>query len=597
MNYIGLKEYSEEEIFKIEFQSFVNGKTTIEKFVEIFKKCKKLPNDVDSLDSDFYDLYKNTKFLISNDGEVCIPSEIYLTQNYGLQIKNIELYFSSLQNCSLKQLSDTYVSLLSDDELLYFVKFLTYFGCKNSVEISQIRCSQNRHWDIIWKNSPGYGAGRSEPTSIDFNVEGLNKFLSKITFQKFEFVWSFLQHTSISQKTNWHCERDASYCYYRTAQKYKLEQYPSELRNILVETKWVAQEENGSTKFVTPVKAYISKLPEYYKNQLKNELDCNLSNWFNRLDFGKEEKESEATYQRQLEEKRKQQEELNKLSQIVDVSLETLSEITQAKKEGLLTDDDIKNLISGKRKAKQNREEFENNNSREINEERIAEKAKERFDNADDISSEKRERTVRTTNTGIKDTAKAKLRNRYTSTLNGSLLCQICQNQMPFKDKSDNDYFVTRQLFSSKIFEKESDENYVALCPVCDAKYKVYMAQDDEKQQELRQSIIDSNAEQTNFDISLDYDYQLHFNKQHIISLYSCLAGVDIQSPKKVVIAVHKKVEQNPLKESNKPITFCVHYNSKNEDIFFDCPYCHKKIQKIHRKNHMEKCRRKNKTL
>lgn len=564
----------------------------------------------------------HTNFLISNDGDVCTPCEIYLTQDYGSQIKNIELYFSSLQNCSLKQLSDTYISLLSDDELLYFVKFLTYFGCKNSVEISQIRCSKNRHWDIIWRNSPGYGAGRSEPTSIDFNVEGLDKFLSKINFDKFEFVWSFLQHTSISQKANWYYERDASFCYYKTAQKYKLKQYSSELRNILVETKWVAQEENGSLKFVTPSKAYISKLPEYYKNQFANKLSYNLSNWFDRLYFGKEEKENEAAYQRQLEEERKQQEELNKLSQSVGVSLDTLSELTQAQKEGLLTDEDIKNLISSKRRAKQDREEFDNNSSREIDEERVAEKARENFDDADDISSEKRERTVRTTNAGIKDSAKAKLRNRYTSPLNGNLLCQ---NPMPFKDKSDNDYFVTRQLFSSKIFEKELDENYVALCPVCDAKYKVYMSQDDEKQQDLKQAIVDSNAEKTDFDITLDYDYQLHFDKQHIISLYSCLSGVEpeVEVPKKVTIVVHKKTDWDPLQENDKSTAFCVHCNSKfefvkkhpviscpncktiyknlngtiqlmssftNGDIFLECPYCH---QKIHRENHIEKCRKK----
>lgn len=613
---IGLEEYSETEIFKNDFSNYINGKITIENFISVFRKCKNLPGGTDSLPPDFYNTYKEKRFLFSDNEKLYSPEEIYLTENYGCQIKNIGLYFASLKNCSMYPISEKYLELLKDNELVDFVKFIINFGCKNNVPIIQTKCSQNRYWHDIWMNSPGYGNGNSQPTSLDFNVEGLNSLLTKPSFEKFEFVWSFLQHTTITRKVNWYYgEKDISHCYYCTAQKYSLKQFSSELRNILVESKWVAQEDNGKIKFVTPAEAYNDKLPESYRNRTS----YNLSNWFERLEFGKEEKENEAEYQRKLEEERKQQEELSKLSESVGVSLDTLSELAQAQKEGLLTGDDILGLINSKRRAKQNKDEFDFNNSQDLDEDRVSEKAKDNYDDADDIETEKRERSVRTSNSGIKDSAKSKLRNRYTNTLNGNMICQICQNPMPFKDKADNDYFVARQLFSSKIFEKEMDENYIALCPTCDAKYKVYMAQDDEKQNELKQDVIESKAEQTEFDIELDDDYKIYFNKQHIISLYSCLSGEKLETPKKAVIIIHKKSENNNSKAfcvkcnttfdfiKTKPVVSCpncktVYKNSNGtlqlmntthkEDLFFECPYCKRKIQKIHKEKHIEKCKK-----
>lgn len=620
---IELKEYSEVEIFKNDFESFINGKVSIESFVEIFKKYRSLPKGIDSLTAEFFNSYKDAKFILSDDDKLYSPEEIYLTEKYGCSFKNIDLYFESLKNCKLHKISDKYTSLLTEDELLYFIKLLIYFGCRNSVGIKQTNCYDNRYWISIYRNSPGYGAGNSQPTSIDFNVEGLNSFLTKPTFEKFEFVWAFLQNTSITKKINWYSEKDVSYCYYSTAQKYSVRQFSSELRNILVESNWVIQEENGITKFVTPYEAYISKLPETYRKQL-SEINYNLSNWFERIDFGKEEKENEFAYQQKLEQERKEKEELNKLSEKVGVPLDTLEEFGQALNDGSITVSDLKDFLEHSKRAKQNREEFNANNSYELDEERVSEKAKENYDDSEDIISEKKERRVRTSNSGIKDAAKSKLRNRYTNTLNGNMICQICQNPMPFKDKTDNDYFVTRQLFSSEIFEKEMDENYVALCPTCDAKYKVYMAQDEEKLSDLKNAVIDSEAKQTEFDITLDDDYKLYFSKQHIISLYSCLSGVTIESPKKAVVVIHKKTGSTIASNSAILFAFCINcqktfdfiktkpviscpncktvYKNSNGTIqlmnstkkdanFFDCPYCKRRIQKIHRDNHLEKCK------
>lgn len=609
---IEIKEYSETEIFKIKFESFVKEEITVEGFLELFRNwCMLSKEKINLFSKDFYNTYKEVKIIISVDNKICSPEEIYLTKDYGCEIKNMGMFFESLKKSSIKKISDKYFELLTTDEINDFAEFLTLLGCKNTVSIIQIRCDQNRYWERIYRESPGYGGGRSEPTSIDYTIEGLNSFLLNPTFEKFEFVWSFLKNTRITKKNEWSQERDVCYCYYSTAQKYPIKKFASELKNILVESNWVAQEENGCIKFVSPAKAKVELLPGKYKNQ---SYDYNLSQWFSNIEFGKEEKENEIENQRQSEE-------LNLLSKKIGVTLDTLSELAQAQKEGLLTADDIRVFIDSKRRAKLNKDEFNSNNSQDdIDEERISEKAKENYNDADDIETEKKERRVRTSNSGIKESARSKLRNRYTNTLNGNMICQICQNSMPFKDKSDNDYFVARQLFSSKIFEKEMDENYIALCPVCDAKFKVYMAQDEEKQKELKQVVIEAKAEQMEYDILLDEDYTIHFNKQHIISLYSCLSGEKLESTKKAVVIIHKKSKNTSSKAfcvkcnttfefiKTKPViscpnckteyknsngTFQLMTSTKKEDIFFNCPYCNRRIQKIHKENHIEKCKKK----
>ena len=610
---IGLKEYSETEIFKSDFNNFLNGEITLDSFISVFRKYRKLLKEIDSLSSGFYTKYNETKFIFSKDGKLCSPNEIYLTERYGSKIKNIELFFESLNNRTINQISEKYLELIEEDEFDCFITFINNFGCKNSIDIIQTECIDNRYWEKIYRDSLGYRSGNSISTDIDFNIEGLKGFLANPTLEKFEFVWSFFQNTRSIKKINSYRERSVLNCYYCKAQQYDLKEFSSELRNILVESKWVAQEVNGSIQFVTPKRAYISRLPKYYQQQYEKQ-EYNLQNWLSSIEFGKEEKENEAEYQHKVEE-------LSKISESVGFSLDTLSELAQAQKEGLLVEDDIRGLIDSKRKAKLNKDEFNSNNSQDdVDEERISEKAKENYDDADDIETEKKERRVRTSNSGIKESARSKLRNRYTNTLNGNMICQICQNSMPFKDKSDNDYFVARQLFSSKIFEKEMDENYIALCPVCDAKFKVYMAQDEEKQKELKQVVIEAKAEQMEYDILLDEDNTIHFNKQHIISLYSCLSGEKLESTKKAVVIIHKKSKNTSSKAfcvkcnttfefiKTKPViscpnckteyknsngTFQLMTSTKKEDIFFNCPYCNRRIQKIHKENHIEKCKKK----
>jgi hypothetical protein len=52
------------------------------------------------------------------------------------------------------------------------------------------------------------------------------------------------------------------------------------------------------------------------------------------------------------------------------------------------------------------------------------------------------------------------------------LICQICQDVMPFRKKNGKHYFEKVEAFD---LPKEHSANHLALCPVCAAKYDEFV--------------------------------------------------------------------------------------------------------------------------
>lgn len=99
---------------------------------------------------------------------------------------------------------------------------------------------------------------------------------------------------------------------------------------------------------------------------------------------------------------------------------------------------------------------------------RRAEKVAEESRNAPSKVYEQRERSVRVSDSIVRSEAKSYLRAFYTN-LDGELVCQICEQEMPFKLPNGDYYFEAVECV-----KKSNDElkpNFLALCPVCAAKY------------------------------------------------------------------------------------------------------------------------------
>lgn len=109
--------------------------------------------------------------------------------------------------------------------------------------------------------------------------------------------------------------------------------------------------------------------------------------------------------------------------------------------------------------------------------ERREEKIIEGLDNDSPIDYEPKTRIVRTSKGSIDPSTW--LRGLYTND-DGKMVCQICQNEMPFKMFDGNYYFETVEIFEKKFrgshgLDTEKEEFHLALCPLCAAMYKVFI--------------------------------------------------------------------------------------------------------------------------
>jgi predicted house-cleaning noncanonical NTP pyrophosphatase (MazG superfamily) len=125
-----------------------------------------------------------------------------------------------------------------------------------------------------------------------------------------------------------------------------------------------------------------------------------------------------------------------------------------------------------------------------MNPERRQNKLELQLGNASHKKYEARSRTVKTSNTESDQTTW--LRNTYTND-DGQLICQICEKEMPFKKRNGEYYFEAVELLSKNDFPKEHVSQFIALCPLCAAKYKEFIKRDLTAMASLKTRLIETN--------------------------------------------------------------------------------------------------------
>ncbi|MBA4157057.1 MAG: hypothetical protein H0X65_06230 [Gemmatimonadetes bacterium] len=134
---------------------------------------------------------------------------------------------------------------------------------------------------------------------------------------------------------------------------------------------------------------------------------------------------------------------------------------------------------------------------------------------APDIEYGKPRRRVRTTNRETKIAARQYLIDLYTND-DDELVCQICEEVMPFKLRNGAYYFETVEFLD---LEREHRENYLALCPTCSAKFNYADATTDE---ELLESTL--RVENDTVSVSLAHEEgTIRFVETHLIDLRAVL--------------------------------------------------------------------------
>ncbi|MDE0689289.1 MAG: hypothetical protein OXI61_14060 [Candidatus Poribacteria bacterium] len=140
-------------------------------------------------------------------------------------------------------------------------------------------------------------------------------------------------------------------------------------------------------------------------------------------------------------------------------------------------------------------------------------------------------RNVRTTRSEIDP--KTSLNTKYMND-DGQVICQICQEEMPFKYRG-NYYFDAVEMLKG-YFTKEYEAQFLALCPECSSKYKTFVKQVPEAMEALRKQLMDSE-EASGFEVPLklgDTDTSLRFVESHWLDIKTVLSFYEDESEQTV---------------------------------------------------------------
>ena len=149
---------------------------------------------------------------------------------------------------------------------------------------------------------------------------------------------------------------------------------------------------------------------------------------------------------------------------------------------------------------------------------RRAMKVAEAAHNAPEKTREVRERTVRLEVAGHRQEVRAYLRDLYTNAAD-QLICQCCRQEMPFKLlDGETPYFEAVEFLTE--CSRELVENYVALCPVCAAKFQHARATTDE---ELRAALAVTNVDNVHVSLA-GTDEAIRFVRQHWDDLVAAIS-------------------------------------------------------------------------
>lgn len=155
-----------------------------------------------------------------------------------------------------------------------------------------------------------------------------------------------------------------------------------------------------------------------------------------------------------------------------------------------------------------------------LNPTRRQKKVAEQYEAAPDKRYETSERSVRTTRSGID--RHTYLKNQYTNE-DRQLICQICEKEMPFKKSDGEYYFEAVEALSRKYLPKEHEAQFLALCPLCAAKYKEFVKRDEDAMGNLYDALKASDRPEVLLTLEESETNSLRFTEAHWLDMQTIL--------------------------------------------------------------------------
>lgn len=466
-----LKQRYVKETIKRRERNYVRD---LERFIRLFEK--------DSSKAELFEDYYI--FQIDHEPGWEKPSMVFLDTPYGET--GLSAYYNDkvLLASKKRKLSQEYRKYHIAPERLR--KFAEAIGAQTHLEVWEQEIPRTHpEYKSLVISAPGQ---RITSTSIneDYKIVGFKSLLDSLCIEKAKLIWMTMQDLPVEYLN----------ARYSRSQSYKPHIGLSTLVHILKCAKWVPQIKDGQSiqcKFVKPIHAVPEDLPPGFSFKAGSE-------WLSAIEFGKAATESTQEHQ-------------NKKNVALAIGFPSLEDAENMAK--MLEEDPT---IIKEWKTRKHKPDFPESTLH--NPSRRMEKVTSQLEEAPSKAYESKNRNVRTTSPSVDPTIY--LREKYTNK-NYEMVCQICKKEMPFKKRDGEYYFETVEAFSNDYFSKEHEGQYLALCPVCAARYKEFVKFPETKapMEELHNKLVNSEKP----DIPLDLGelkanirfVETHFHEMKII--------------------------------------------------------------------------------
>jgi hypothetical protein len=345
--------------------------------------------------------------------------------------------------------------------------------------VDKLTIEESYSWDNQDSELHKYSDSKTSEYEIDedFSIDGLEDLLALKNKNINKLIWNAM------------CEADPEVltARYRPNKSCPLQTAPSQIIFILKKEEWIP---NRNGNFCKPSEITQDQLLDDFIYDDKN-------GWLSTIGFGENSYIENEAFQKEIE-----------AAKLLGIKNQKSIELIKKIENEPELFAEIESFIASKSKSPDFPEDVS------IDPERSKNKMNEKIKNANEKKYAVKNVSQRITHATIDP--KPYLRGNYTNE-EGQMICQICEKEMPFKKRDGQYYFVAVESFND--FNVELEELYLALCPVCEAKYKLFIKNGiNNEMKNFKTLILESESEK--IPINLDEDgYSVHFTNKHITRL------------------------------------------------------------------------------
>jgi hypothetical protein len=368
---------------------------------------------------------------------------------------------------------EEYKDYFSEKELQIFLSFIIEMGVQHKKEpivVEEVKNSNRVRQKLgpkFWKATISY-----YEVNIDYQIKNLQAYLENKKIVSSFLIWDTIIHA----------DPKVAFASYRPNNKNSIETTKSLLVEMLENAEWVPDKEGN---FCLP-----SNLT---KDQLHDRFIVNSGNGLlSAIGFGNNQNKEKI-------EKNKAEELILKFT---GRTLNQIEQIVELQNQGLIPKEfpqfPVRNSVNPERR----KEKITNKNSRGT---------RKHF--------EPRSRSTRVTKAIIDPNSW--LINQYTNE-NEQMVCQICKREMPFRKRDNQYYFEAIEMFSEDYFPNEAEEQYLALCPECAARYNEFVKKSNEVMEDLKIRIMISENSEIQLKLG-ELNTSIRFVETHWVDLKTIL--------------------------------------------------------------------------